>query len=1636
MSFEKRVKILKKQLGNKLNETLIRFILKNGSEVLGIIEDLENYYMIIQTEKGLITIFDMDSYEIEQDQDSRLKQVLLLKSKGFDEKNEDYIEGENEEFVDEDSIKLIQSFLTEFKIKRYSFEVDIIQPDLSFPYEIFKLLKLSQNRIDLVKKSWDRINSQYRYFLKIHNYTSIHSLANELKDLVKKFPTQAVFLFNIGCFLYEAEEYEEALKTFLKAYKLLKKRDILFNLACSALKLNRYKAAYKTLLIFFKKLSPTSNKDMWYVFCNLINQIQEYSGLLDVYDSLIMEDPEYESNILSSYELTGDNDNDIIYLCRTVVYFLHENNKNYEALKIINYLEIDARIDLESRVIIQIRGFIDSGIRVLLESSPITRVSIKKAKETKIKKETMPKIDDLTISDTSIELSFSKGFILNYFGKKGYGFICEEIDDLTYFFHITAVIDDELNRKLKNYMLNKKIDVYFEKSSSTRGLVAIKISLFRDIEESYKLAIKHADRGEYSLAISQIKNVLNLNPNYPEANELYLNWREYLRISSQLPDVPIGSNPYARAKRADVIEQDINKTEQLLWEAVKIRDNYEGALKDLAKILTRLRRTEEAIELLESHLNKVRNRLAFEYNLVNLYRKIGENDKALILLENIIDQTNIKEKKAKLIYQRGHIYIKKEDYKNAQISFKEILSLFPYNISAKKGLAICLIKQKQFPKAKEILLEIISKYPDEKVYKVLSAISKVRDTGLTAYVNDMISETSSLNFSIVQSKFSQLYLDNCDFIGVPTERLVIDDNYWKMYKGNKDDAILDVQNLDDIIRALGGDRPHEASNYYLSAARISLDSGGESDQFYEFLSKSFSLRGDATIQNKRPVDTARAWYVESLVSFDKIRDNQKITEVAIQSLIKFLYSILGISKIPIPPKTTSMEIIIPDLFKDKSKEEKLFNAIGYVTLISQFAATIILPSIYNDISIRKLALKFLKNTLDNIPYLKLTLEDFLNHWNELNKVTLNKLNFEKKIMRTLTRVEITTAWLEDAIERIKPLTLKGRVFARLDRNRVSAVQEAFEEALKLCKQNAFEDRERLSIKIDQYCINLINEIRNYPTKLSIEEILQVVEVIKDEIHQDLEELYETSSPFLTIRLPESLESLTLTPDHNQEIAVEIVVENKARCSPAESLELIVQEERGLFKIRTPLSKFDESLRGGNSKIVNIPLKLSRKAIESSTFSFPVYAKYRSRLSQFKKTEVFNFIINLYTEDEFKRIENPYASYAEGGIVENSKMFFGRNELIENIKNSLTKGSTQNKSVMIFGQKRSGKSSILYHLKKKFNKFKYILILDLKDIGVLLDENSSVPLLYQILWNILELLFKQINKWVQEGFSELDMQFPKDIDFYNHPTPVKYFDNIFETFNSQTFKKEGWKKVQVVLIIDEFSYIYSQIIKGKISEDFMKTWKAILQRNYFNVVLAGQDVMQKFKDRFANEFGTSQDERVTYLSTMDARDLIDKPIRIPPFKNDGKTRYLEKAIDRIMYLTAGSPFYIQIICNRLVEYMNRKHINYITEATVDQVKIELIKGANAFRIDKFDNLINSGDISEDSLSDKDVLEVLKSISKRSKTGPCTRTSISCQTKTPVDVILDDLVNRDVLERISGNLYNIKVGLFKEWLIANM
>ena len=114
-------------------------------------------------------------------------------------------------------------------------------------------------------------------------------------------------------------------------------------------------------------------------------------------------------------------------------------------------------------------------------------------------------------------------------------------------------------------------------------------------------------------------------------------------------------------------------------------------------------------------------------------------------------------------------------------------------------------------------------------------------------------------------------------------------------------------------------------------------------------------------------------------------------------------------------------------------------------------------------------------------------------------------------------------------------------------------------------------------------------------------------------------------------------------------------------------------------------------------------------------------------------------------------------------------------------------------------------------------------------------------------------------------------------------------------------------------------------------------------------------------------------------------------------------------------------------------MNMKRAIYVTYSYVEQVKNQLMWGRNALGLSNFENLYNSGEVNKS--KDEDVLKILKAIAVHGQNGACNQSHINCDTELPIDTLLNELVERDVIDRERENYYTIKVGLFKEWLLAN-
>lgn len=416
--------------------------------------------------------------------------------------------------------------------------------------------------------------------------------------------------------------------------------------------------------------------------------------------------------------------------------------------------------------------------------------------------------------------------------------------------------------------------------------------------------------------------------------------------------------------------------------------------------------------------------------------------------------------------------------------------------------------------------------------------------------------------------------------------------------------------------------------------------------------------------------------------------------------------------------------------------------------------------------------------------------------------------------------------------------------------------------------------------------------------------------------------------------------------------------------------------------------------------------------------------------------------------EFTPLVSPYA--ASGSKCQNTEMFYGRKEFIKKICSYLNVDIYG--QYLIFGQKRSGKSSVLFHLKKEIEREN-----DMKDIpSVICSETSYLDIsstdlaYYRILSSLKEELEKFQNlakRRYREKFMEckkagidtstlsMDIvpQFilPEQHHYFEIPeSPENKFEIYIKKFNKLLKETPGWENIKIIVMIDEFTSVHKAIKDGVVSNTFMQTWKRIQEQEStrFASILIGQDVTNSLQRDYANIYSIIHDYRLTYLDSKDALKLITEPL-----KKIG-VKYAQKSEKRVLYYTAGNPYYIWLFCHQLIEQLNATYCNVITEKTVDDVAEYLSYNMS----DKyFDNLVLAGEdekVSE--FSKKQNEAILQRIALESeKLGSCSKAALSLdysqEKENSIDGILKNLEDREVIKR-DGNQYSIIVKLYSKWL----
>ena len=556
---------------------------------------------------------------------------------------------------------------------------------------------------------------------------------------------------------------------------------------------------------------------------------------------------------------------------------------------------------------------------------------------------------------------------------------------------------------------------------------------------------------------------------------------------------------------------------------------------------------------------------------------------------------------------------------------------------------------------------------------------------------------------------------------------------------------------------------------------------------------------------------------------------------------------------------------------------------------------------------------------------------------------------------------------------------------------------------------------------------IIDEINEGPTKLSFEALLPLMERAQSLLQNSFSEVVKMSEPRLNIKL---LSAETVV-DENRNVSIQIAVSNHKDSSPIREVSINILDTNDLSFVQGDSTAYN-AIEGGEKLIFKLKVNVSEEVIQNKATVMTAVCQYKNGDSE--KSFNTQLSLRLYSSEEFTPIENPYAPVADGGPVRDSNMFYGREEFINNITEAII--HSDSKQIIIYGQKRCGKSSVLLHLKKQLLKTGKTFCASFS-MGEIIKSFSEVTFFYKILSTIkIEL---DCAKCDYEALPVFDI--PQSVDNFKNEdedNPLNTFTKYLIKFKLACKYTHGWENKKLVVLIDEFTYLYSGIKHGEISCSIMKQWKAVTQNEQaqFSAVLVGQDVVPSFKkeDYASNAFGVIQDIRLTYLKDEPARDLIEKPI----LNEKGESRYIGNAVSKIIDWTSRNPYYIQIFCNRLVDTMNSNKSISVTEADVNDVAKTFIQGSEALPEDKFDNLIRAGE-SEDlqEYSESHILSVLHQIAINSKNiGYCKREDINVlDDKIEEDAIFKHLYDREVLEKRGGDNYRIQVKLFQEWLLNN-
>lgn len=297
-------------------------------------------------------------------------------------------------------------------------------------------------------------------------------------------------------------------------------------------------------------------------------------------------------------------------------------------------------------------------------------------------------------------------------------------------------------------------------------------------------------------------------------------------------------------------------------------------------------------------------------------------------------------------------------------------------------------------------------------------------------------------------------------------------------------------------------------------------------------------------------------------------------------------------------------------------------------------------------------------------------------------------------------------------------------------------------------------------------------------------------------------------------------------------------------------------------------------------------------------------------------------LSKHEESDFKEIINPYEF---GKPIKTKDMFFGRQDIIRRIKEEVGDKDSPTQPIAIIGQRRIGKTSILYQIKRQLSNKFIICFIDIQK------TNPRMP--YVLFYKILDEVKKEFNKHTNAKFPVMAI-LNKDYEE----------SGVYLSFESDLSKLDEYLEEKglppIVFLLDEVESLRA----FEKESDMMGFFRGLIQSSHrLLFIVSGSDLMFKLTTDYASPF-------YNLFSTVECKELTEGETRkliIEPTLAQEMRYSDDRVIKFIIESTGCNPYLTQALCNYIIRLLNREKKYEVSLTDVERAIENFVSQQKAF-----------------------------------------------------------------------------------------